>query len=133
MLCDRLYRGLNAMKEVYVNSDMEARVPYDLNIGFNFAEDESLIAAIKDATVSSGSAYTSASPEPPYILCALSRNNELAHSSVRFMVGYFTTEKEIDCVVELLKSEIGKLRGLSPLWEIYKDGVDPNSTQWMAY
>ncbi|WP_150326417.1 aminotransferase class V-fold PLP-dependent enzyme, partial [Enterobacter hormaechei] len=130
MLRDRLYRGLNTMEEVYVNVDMEARVPHNLNI---FVEGESLIMAIKDVAVSSGSACTSASLEPSYVLRALGRNDELAHSSIRFTVGRFTTEEEVDYVVELLKSKIGKLRDLSPLWEMYKDGVDLNSIQWAAH
>jgi len=130
MLRDRLYRGLNTMEEVYVNGDMEARVPHNLNISF---KGESLIMAIKDVAVSSGSACTSASLEPSYVLRALGRNDELAHSSIRFTVGRFTTEEEVDYVVELLKSKIGKLRDLSPLWEMYKDGVDLNSIQWAAH
>jgi len=133
MLRDRLYRGLNTMEEVYVNGDMEARVPHNLNISFNFVEGESLIMAIKDVAVSSGSACTSASLEPSYVLRALGRNDELAHSSIRFTVGRFTTEEEVDYVVELLKNKIGKLRDLSPLWEMYKDGVDLNSIQWAAH
>ena len=133
MLRDRLYRGLNTMEEVYVNGDMEARVPHNLNISFNFVEGESLIMAIKDVAVSSGSACTSASLEPSYVLRALGRNDELAHSSIRFTVGRFTTEQEVDYVVDLLKSKIGKLRDLSPLWEMYKDGVDLNSIQWAAH
>lgn len=133
MLRDRLYRGLNTMEEVYVNGDMEARVPHNLNISFNFVEGESLIMAIKDVAVSSGSACTSASLEPSYVLRALGRNDELAHSSIRFTVGRFTTEEEVDYVFELLKNKIGKLRDLSPLWEMYKDGVDLNSIQWAAH
>ncbi|MCP1172886.1 IscS subfamily cysteine desulfurase [Ralstonia chuxiongensis] len=133
MLRDRLYRGLNTMEEVYVNGDMGARVPHNLNISFNFVEGESLIMAIKDVAVSSGSACTSASLEPSYVLRALGRNDELAHSSIRFTVGRFTTEEEVDYVVELLKNKIGKLRDLSPLWEMYKDGVDLNSIQWAAH
>ncbi|MCO5398201.1 IscS subfamily cysteine desulfurase [Ralstonia soli] len=133
MLRDRLYRGLNTMEEVYVNGDMEHRVPHNLNISFNFVEGESLIMAVKDVAVSSGSACTSASLEPSYVLRALGRNDELAHSSIRFTVGRFTTEEEVDYVVELLKSKIGKLRDLSPLWEMYKDGVDLNSIQWAAH
>jgi cysteine desulfurase len=133
MLRDRLYRGLNTMEEVYVNGDMEHRVPHNLNISFNFVEGESLIMAIKDVAVSSGSACTSASLEPSYVLRALGRNDELAHSSIRFTVGRFTTEEEVDYVIELLKSKIDKLRDLSPLWEMYKDGVDLNSIQWAAH
>ncbi|MCI3205726.1 MULTISPECIES: IscS subfamily cysteine desulfurase [Pandoraea] len=133
MLRDRLLTGLTEMEEVYVNGDMEQRVPHNLNISFNFVEGESLIMAIKDVAVSSGSACTSASLEPSYVLRALGRNDELAHSSIRFTVGRFTTEQEVDYVVELLKSKIGKLRDLSPLWEMYKDGVDLNSIQWAAH
>ncbi|VVD78457.1 cysteine desulfurase [Pandoraea horticolens] len=133
MLRDRLLRGLTEMKEVYVNGDMEQRVPHNLNISFNFVEGESLIMAIKDVAVSSGSACTSASLEPSYVLRALGRNDELAHSSIRFTVGRFTTEQEVDYVVELLKGKIGKLRDLSPLWEMYMDGVDLNSIQWAAH
>ncbi|WP_374619715.1 IscS subfamily cysteine desulfurase [Pandoraea sp.] len=133
MLRDRLLRGLTEMEEVYVNGDMEQRVPHNLNISFNFVEGESLIMAIKDVAVSSGSACTSASLEPSYVLRALGRNDELAHSSIRFTVGRFTTEQEVDYVVELLKRKIGKLRDLSPLWEMYKDGVDLNSIQWAAH
>ncbi|EON12227.1 MULTISPECIES: IscS subfamily cysteine desulfurase [Pandoraea] len=133
MLRDRLLRGLTEMEEVYVNGDMEQRVPHNLNISFNFVEGESLIMAIKDVAVSSGSACTSASLEPSYVLRALGRNDELAHSSIRFTVGRFTTEQEVDYVVELLKGKIGKLRDLSPLWEMYKDGVDLKSIQWAAH
>ncbi|WP_276609610.1 MULTISPECIES: IscS subfamily cysteine desulfurase [Cupriavidus] len=133
MLRDRLWNGLSDMEEVYLNGDLEHRVPHNLNVSFNFVEGESLIMAIKDVAVSSGSACTSASLEPSYVLRALGRNDELAHSSIRFTVGRFTTEQEIDFTVELLKSKIGKLRDLSPLWEMFKDGVDLNSIQWAAH
>lgn len=133
MLRDRLWNGLSSMEEVYLNGDLEHRVPHNLNVSFNFVEGESLIMAIKDVAVSSGSACTSASLEPSYVLRALGRNDELAHSSIRFTVGRFTTEQEIDYTVELLKSKIGKLRDLSPLWEMFKDGVDLNSIQWAAH
>ncbi|MEM5428176.1 IscS subfamily cysteine desulfurase [Cupriavidus oxalaticus] len=133
MLRDRLWNGLSDMEEVYLNGDLEHRVPHNLNVSFNFVEGESLIMAIKDVAVSSGSACTSASLEPSYVLRALGRNDELAHSSIRFTVGRFTTEQEIDYTVELLKSKIGKLRDLSPLWEMFKDGVDLNSIQWAAH
>ncbi|WP_454724068.1 MULTISPECIES: IscS subfamily cysteine desulfurase [Cupriavidus] len=133
MLRDRLWRGLSGMEEVYLNGDMERRVPHNLNVSFNFVEGESLIMAIKDVAVSSGSACTSASLEPSYVLRALGRNDELAHSSIRFTVGRFTTEEEVDYTVELLKSKIAKLRDLSPLWEMFKDGVDLNSIQWAAH
>ncbi|MGO4328326.1 IscS subfamily cysteine desulfurase [Cupriavidus sp. 2TAF22] len=133
MLRDRLWRGLSGMEEVYLNGDMEQRVPHNLNVSFNFVEGESLIMAIKDVAVSSGSACTSASLEPSYVLRALGRNDELAHSSIRFTVGRFTTEEEVDYTVELLKGKIAKLRDLSPLWEMFKDGVDLNSIQWAAH
>ncbi|CAN7268026.1 IscS subfamily cysteine desulfurase [Cupriavidus necator] len=133
MLRDRLWNGLSDMEEVYLNGDLEHRVPHNLNVSFNFVEGESLIMAIKDVAVSSGSACTSASLEPSYVLRALGRNDELAHSSIRFTVGRFTTEQEIDYTIELLKSKIGKLRDLSPLWEMFKDGVDLNSIQWAAH
>jgi len=133
MLRDRLLAGLRDMEEVYVNGDMEHRVPHNLNISFNFVEGESLIMAIKDLAVSSGSACTSASLEPSYVLKALGRNDELAHSSIRFSIGRFTTEEEIDYAIGLLKSKIAKLRELSPLWEMFKDGVDLNSVQWAAH
>ncbi len=133
MLRDRLWRGLSGMEEVYLNGDLEQRVPHNLNVSFNFVEGESLIMAIKDVAVSSGSACTSASLEPSYVLRALGRNDELAHSSIRFTVGRFTTEEEVDYTVELLKSKIAKLRDLSPLWEMFKDGVDLNSIQWAAH
>lgn len=133
MLRDRLWNGLSSMEEVYLNGSMEHRVPHNLNVSFNFVEGESLIMAIKDVAVSSGSACTSASLEPSYVLRALGRNDELAHSSIRFTVGRFTTEAEIDYTVELLKGKISKLRDLSPLWEMFKDGVDLNSIQWAAH
>jgi len=133
MLRDRLWNGLKGMEEVYLNGSLEHRVPHNLNVSFNFVEGESLIMAIKEIAVSSGSACTSASLEPSYVLRALGRNDELAHSSIRFTVGRFTTEQEIDFTVELLKNKIGKLRDLSPLWEMFKDGVDLNSIQWAAH
>jgi cysteine desulfurase len=133
MLRDRLAEGLSEIEEVYINGDMDERVPHNLNISFNFVEGESLIMAIKDVAVSSGSACTSASLEPSYVLRALGRNDELAHSSIRFTVGRFTTEEEIDYTVELLKRKIAKLRELSPLWEMHKDGIDLNTVQWAAH
>ncbi|MEP6942001.1 MAG: IscS subfamily cysteine desulfurase [Betaproteobacteria bacterium] len=132
-LRDRLWNGLSEMEEVHLNGDMEQRVPHNLNVSFNFVEGESLIMAIKDVAVSSGSACTSASLEPSYVLRALGRSDELAHSSIRFTVGRFTTEEEIDFAVELLKSKISKLRDLSPLWEMFKDGVDLNTVEWAAH
>jgi cysteine desulfurase len=132
-LRDKLLNGFNDMEEVYVNGDMQRRIPGNLNISFNFVEGESLIMAIKDIAVSSGSACTSASLEPSYVLRALGRSDELAHSSIRFTIGRFTTEEEIDYAVKLLRAKIGKLRELSPLWEMYKEGVDLNSVQWAAH
>ncbi|GAB7523676.1 IscS subfamily cysteine desulfurase [Paraburkholderia sp. 2C] len=133
MLRDRLLRGLSQIEEVYVNGDMESRVPHNLNISFNFVEGESLIMAVKDVAVSSGSACTSASLEPSYVLRALGRNDELAHSSIRFTVGRFTTEQDVDYVINLLNTKIAKLRDLSPLWELHKDGVDLSTIQWAAH
>jgi len=133
MLRDRLLKGLMSMEEVHINGDMEQRVPHNLNLSFNFVEGESLMMAIKDVAVSSGSACTSASLEPSYVLRALGRSDELAHSSIRFSIGRFTTVEEVDYVIELLKNKIGKLRELSPLWEMYQDGVDLNSVQWAAH
>ncbi|MDR5732219.1 IscS subfamily cysteine desulfurase [Caballeronia sp. LZ025] len=133
MLRDRLLKGLRDIEEVYVNGDMERRVPHNLNISFNFVEGESLIMAVKDVAVSSGSACTSASLEPSYVLRALGRNDELAHSSIRFTVGRFTTEQDVDYVINLLKSKIAKLRDLSPLWEMHKDGIDISTIQWAAH
>jgi len=133
MLRDRLLRGLSEIDEVYVNGDMEKRVPHNLNISFNFVEGESLIMAVKDVAVSSGSACTSASLEPSYVLRALGRNDELAHSSIRFTVGRFTTEQDVDYVINLLKTKIAKLRDLSPLWEMHQDGIDISTIQWAAH
>jgi cysteine desulfurase len=132
-LRDRLAKGLMEIEEVYVNGDMEHRVPHNLNVSFNFVEGESLIMAVKDIAVSSGSACTSASLEPSYVLRALGRSDELAHSSIRFTIGRFTTEEDIDFAVRLLKEKVGKLRELSPLWEMHKDGIDLNSIQWAAH
>jgi len=133
VLRDRLYRGVMAMEEVYINGDMEHRVPHNLNASFNYVEGESLIMAVKDLAVSSGSACTSASLEPSYVLRALGRSDELAHSSIRFSVGRFTTEAEIDFAVELLRDKVGRLRDMSPLWEMVKEGIDLNSVQWAAH
>jgi len=133
MLRDRLWQGLAAIEEVYVNGDMEHRVPHNLNVSFNFVEGESLIMAIKDIAVSSGSACTSASLEPSYVLRALGRSDELAHSSIRFTVGRYTTAAEIDYAVDLLKRKVGKLRELSPLWEMHQEGVDLDTVQWAAH
>jgi cysteine desulfurase len=133
MLRDRLLDGIKGMEEIYVNGDLEHRVPHNLNVSFNFVEGESLIMGIKELAVSSGSACTSASLEPSYVLRALGRNDELAHSSIRFTIGRFTTESDIDFAIKLLKERIQKLRDMSPLWEMFKDGVDLNSVQWAAH
>ena len=133
MLRDRLLDGLKDIEEVYINGDMEQRIPHNLNISFNFVEGESLIMALKDLAVSSGSACTSASLEPSYVLRALGRNDELAHSSLRFSIGRFTTEEEIDFAIEKIRANIDKLRDLSPLWEMFKDGIDLNSIEWAAH
>jgi len=133
MLRDRLLKGLQEIEEVYVNGDLEHRVPHNLNMSFNYVEGESLIMAIKDIAVSSGSACTSASLEPSYVLRALGRSDELAHSSIRFSVGRFTTVEEIDFAVDLIKRKVAKLRDLSPLWEMYKEGIDLNTVQWAAH
>ncbi len=132
-LRDRLLKGLSQMEEVFVNGDMVHRVPHNLNISFAYVEGESLIMAIKDVAVSSGSACTSASLEPSYVLRALGRNDELAHSSIRFTLGRFTTVEEIDYTIDLLQRKIGKLRELSPLWDMYKEGIDLNTVQWAAH
>ena len=133
MLRDRLWKGLSEIEEVYLNGNAERRVAHNLNVSFNFVEGESLIMAIKDVAVSSGSACTSASLEPSYVLRALGRSDELAHSSIRFTVGRFTTSEEIDYAVELVKRKIAKLRELSPLWEMHQEGIDLDSVQWAAH
>ncbi len=133
MLRDRLLEGVKGMEEVYVNGDLEHRVPHNLNVSFNFVEGESLIMGMKELAVSSGSACTSASLEPSYVLRALGRNDELAHSSIRFTIGRWTTEADIDFAVKLIRERIGKLREMSPLWEMYKEGIDLNTVQWAAH
>jgi cysteine desulfurase len=132
-LRDRLYKGLSQIEEAHVNGDMEQRVPHNLNISFNFVEGESLIMAIRELAVSSGSACTSASLEPSYVLRALGRSDELAHSSIRFTIGRFTTEEEIDFAIDLVKAKIGRLREMSPLWDMFKEGVDLSTVQWAAH
>jgi len=132
-LRDRLWQGLASMEAVVLNGDLEKRIPGNLNVSFNYVEGESLIMAIKDIAVSSGSACTSASLEPSYVLRALGRSDELAHSSIRFTLGKYTTAEEVDYAVNLVKSKVAKLRELSPLWEMYKDGVDLNTVQWAAH
>ncbi|HET9025862.1 MAG TPA: IscS subfamily cysteine desulfurase [Burkholderiaceae bacterium] len=133
MLRDRLWAGLSKIEQVFLNGDWERRVPHNLNVSFNFVEGESLIMAIKDVAVSSGSACTSASLEPSYVLRALGRSDELAHSSIRFTVGRFTTQEEIDYTVQLLSRQVARLREMSPLWEMYQDGIDLNTVQWAAH
>ena len=129
----RLLSGLTEIEETYINGDIEKRVPHNLNISFNYIEGESLIMAIKDIAVSSGSACTSASLEPSYVLRALGRSDELAHSSIRFSIGRYTKESDIDYTIKLLKEKIGKLRELSPLWEMYKDGIDLEKVEWAEH
>ncbi|MBC7755896.1 MAG: IscS subfamily cysteine desulfurase [Bdellovibrio sp.] len=133
MLRDRLLTGLQGIEETYVNGDLEHRIPHNLNISFNYVEGESLIMAVKGIAVSSGSACTSASLEPSYVLRALGRSDELAHSSIRFSIGRFTTKEDVDYTIDLMKSKIEKLRELSPLWEMFKDGVDISKVQWAAH
>ncbi|MGV8891530.1 MAG: IscS subfamily cysteine desulfurase [Burkholderiaceae bacterium] len=133
MLRDRLWAGFADMEEVFVNGDMTHRVAHNINISFNHVEGESLLMAIKDIAVSSGSACTSASLEPSYVLRALGLNDEMAHSSIRFTLGRFTTVEEVDFAINLIKSKIGTLRALSPLWDMYKEGIDLKTVQWSAH
>ncbi len=132
-LRDRLYAGLMQIEEVYLNGDLTQRIPHNLNISFNFVEGESLMMAVSDVAVSSGSACTSSSLEPSYVLRALGRSDELAHSSIRFSIGRYTTEQQIDYTVELFREKIARLRELSPLWEMYREGVDISTVQWAAH
>jgi len=132
-LRDMLWNGLKDMEEIYLNGDLDQRIPGNLNISFNFVEGESLIMAIKDIAVSSGSACTSASLEPSYVLRALGREDELAHSSIRMTIGKYTTEDEIKHTVELLKNAVTKLRSLSPLWDMYKEGIDLKTVKWASH
>ena len=125
--------GLKDMEQVFINGDLEQRVPHNLNISFNYVEGESLIMGIKGIAVSSGSACTSASLEPSYVLRALGRSDELAHSSLRMTIGRFTTEADIDYAVQTIRENVARLRELSPLWEMYKDGVDLSTIQWAAH
>ena len=129
-LRDRLYNGLKVIEETYVNGSMEHRIGSNLNISFNFVEGESLMMALRDIAVSSGSACTSASLEPSYVLRALGRNDELAHSSIRFTLGRWTTEEEIDYTISLMNGAVQKLRDLSPLWDMFKEGIDLNTIEW---
>lgn len=132
-LRDRLWNGIRTLEEVHLNGDLERRVPGNLNVSFNFVEGESLIMALKDIAVSSGSACTSASLEPSYVLRAIGRSDELAHSSIRFTIGRYTTEAEIDYTIALVRDKVTKLREMSPLWEMYKDGVDLSQVKWAAH
>ncbi len=132
-LQQRLYKGLQDIEQIFVNGDLEKRVAHNLNVSFNYVEGESLIMGIKGIAVSSGSACTSASLEPSYVLRALGRSDELAHSSLRMTIGRFTTEEEVDFVVTTLKDRVAKLRELSPLWDMYKDGIDISTIQWAAH
>jgi cysteine desulfurase len=133
MLRDRLWRGLSQIDEVFVNGDLEQRVAHNLNISFNYVEGESLIMAVKEIAVSSGSACTSASLEPSYVLRALGRSDELAHSSIRFTIGRFTTEADIDFAIDLVSAKVAKLRAMSPLWEMFQEGIDLDTVQWAAH
>ena len=133
MLSDRLYNGLKDIPEVFINGDMEQRVPHNLNISFNYVEGESLIMGVKEVAVSSGSACTSASLEPSYVLRALGRSDELAHSSIRMTVGRFTTEQEVDSTIATMKRTVEKLRAMSPLWDMHLEGIDISQVQWAAH
>ncbi len=133
MLRDRLYNGLKDIPEVFINGDMEHRVPHNLNISFNYVEGESLIMGVKEVAVSSGSACTSASLEPSYVLRALGRSDELAHSSIRMTVGRFTTEADVDTTIATMKRTVEKLRAMSPLWDMHLDGIDISQVQWAAH
>ncbi len=132
-LHDRLVKGLSGIEQTFINGDLEQRVPHNLNISFNYVEGESLIMGVKGLAVSSGSACTSASLEPSYVLRALGRSDELAHSSLRMTIGRFTTEEEIDYAISVLTDRVAKLRELSPLWDMYKDGIDLSTIQWAAH
>jgi len=133
LLRDRLLAGLEQIEQVFINGDMHQRVPHNLNMSFNYVEGESMIMALKQLAVSSGSACTSASLEPSYVLRALGRNDELAHSSIRFTLGRYTTESEIDFAIELIQRKIARLRELSPLWDMYKEGVDLDTIKWASH
>lgn len=132
-LRDRFLKGIEGMEEVYINGSLEQRIPNNLNISFNYVEGESLMMSLKDLAVSSGSACTSASLEPSYVLRALGLNDEMAHSSIRFSFGRFSTEEEVDFAIEQIHTAVGKLRSLSPLWDMYKDGIDLDSIEWAAH
>jgi cysteine desulfurase len=131
VLRDKLWAGLVDMEEVYLNGDLEQRVPHNLNVSFNYVEGESLMMAVKGLAVSSGSACTSSSLEPSYVLKAIGREDELAHSSIRFSVGRYTTEQDIDYAIALIRDKVGQLRDLSPLWDMFKAGIDIASVNWV--
>ncbi len=133
ILRDRLYDGLSSMGEVYLNGDLNQRIPHNLNLSFNFVEGESLMMGIKNVAVSSGSACTSSSLEPSYVLKAIGREDELAHSSIRFSIGRFTTLQEVDLVIELVTNRVAKLRSLSPLWDMHQAGIDLSSVKWAEH
>ena len=130
-LRDRLWAGLSGIEEVYLNGDLDQRVPHNLNVSFNYVEGESLMMAVKDLAVSSGSACTSSSLEPSYVLKAIGRDDELAHSSIRFSIGRYTTEADVDFAINLIKDKVTKLRELSPLWDMFKSGIDISSVNWV--
>lgn len=132
-LRQRLWDGLSDMEEIYINGDLEQRIPGNLNVSFNFVEGESLIMSMKDIAVSSGSACTSASLEPSYVLRAIGRNDELAHSSIRFTIGRYTTEEEVDFTIKKTRDAVEKLRDLSPLWDMHKEGIDLDSVEWASH
>lgn len=133
LLRDRLLSQLQSIEEIYINGDMQHRIPHNLNVSFNYVEGESLMMAIKELAVSSGSACTSASLEPSYVLRALGRNDELAHSSIRMTLGRFTTEQDVDFAAALIAKNVAKLREMSPLWDMYKEGIDLSTVQWAAH
>jgi len=132
-LRDKLWSGLQSIDSVFLNGDLEKRVPHNLNVSFNFVEGESLLMAVKDIAVSSGSACTSASLEPSYVLRALGRSDELAHSSIRFSIGRFTTEEDILSAVNLMKKQVARLREMSPLWEMHQEGIDLDTIEWATH
>jgi cysteine desulfurase len=132
-LRDRLLAGFADMEEVVINGDLDQRIPGNLNISFNYVEGESLMMAISDVAVSSGSACTSASLEPSYVLRALGLSDELAHSSIRFTIGRYTSKEDVDHTVKLVREKVEKLRDLSPLWDMYKEGIDISKVEWTAH
>jgi cysteine desulfurase len=133
LLRDRLLAGFDGMEEVVINGDMDSRIPGNLNISFNYVEGESLMMAINKIAVSSGSACTSSSLEPSYVLRALGLTDELAHSSIRFTIGRYTTEEDVDMAIDLVREKVQKLRDLSPLWDMFKEGIDISKIEWAAH